>query len=388
MTKQTETKIIYLDNAATSFPKPPCVYERMEKFLREESANPGRSGHRMSVEAEASVERARALLAKFFGIRNSSRIAFTLNCTDALNMAIKGVVHEGDHVITSVLEHNSVLRPLHALQEDGVIELIKIKPDGETILNPEEVRKAVKEETRLIVLTHASNVTGAIQPIREIGKIAREGGALFLVDAAQTAGAVPIDVEKDFIDLLAFPGHKSLLGPTGTGGLYVSERVEKISPWREGGTGMGSESPTHPEEFPYVLEGGTPNTVGIVGLAEGLKFVGEKGIDNIRAHELKLMKTLREGIKEIKKIKTYGPKSVEKSTAALSFTIEGPEAAEAAVILDESFNIAVRAGLQCAPLMHQFLGTSPLGTLRVSPGVFNSLEEIEKLLEALGQIVK
>ena len=379
-------KIIYLDNAATSFPKPPCVYERMEKFLREESANPGRSGHRMSVEAEASVERSRSILAKFFGVKNSSRIAFTLNCTDALNMAIKGVVREGDHVITSVMEHNSVLRPLHGLEEDKIITLTKIKPDSETFLNPADVKKALTPKTRLVVLTHAPNVTGAIQPIREIGKIVREAGALCLVDAAQTAGAVPIDVEKDFVDLLAFPGHKSLLGPTGTGGLYVSERVEKITPWREGGTGMGSEKPTHPEEFPYVLEGGTPNTVGIVGLAEGLKFVAEKGIDNIRAHELKMMHALRSGLQSIKGVKIFGPKSAEKSTAALSILIDGLEAAEAGVVFDQSFGIAIRAGLHCAPLMHQFLGTSPFGTIRISPGFFNSMDDINKFLEAVGRI--
>lgn len=379
-------KIIYLDNAATSFPKPPCVYERMEKFLREESANPGRSGHRMSVEAEASVERSRSLLAKFFGVKNSSRIAFTLNCTDALNMAIKGVVHEGDHVISSVMEHNSVLRPLHALEEDKMITLTKVKPDSECFLNPADIKKTIQPKTRLVVLTHAPNVTGAIQPIREIGKIVREAGALFLVDAAQTVGAVPIDVDKDFVDLLAFPGHKSLLGPTGTGGLFVGERVEKITPWREGGTGMGSESPTHPEEFPYVLEGGTPNTVGIVGLAEGLKFVAEKGIEAIRAHELKLMSALRAGLAPLKKVKMFGPKSAEKSTAALSILIEGLEPAEAGVVFDQSFAIAIRAGLHCAPLMHQFLGTSPFGTIRISPGYFNTMEDINAVINAIKQL--
>ena len=379
-------KIIYLDNAATSFPKPPCVYERMEKFLREESANPGRSGHRMSVEAEASVEKSRSLLAKFFGIKNSSRIAFTLNCTDALNMAIKGIVHEGDHVVTSVMEHNSVLRPLSGLEEDKLITVTKVKPDSETFLNPEDIKKAITPKTRVVVLTHATNVTGAIQPIREIGKIVREAGALFIVDAAQTAGAVPIDVEKDFVDLLAFPGHKSLLGPTGTGGLYVSERVEKITPWREGGTGMGSEKPTHPVEFPYVLEGGTPNTVGIVGLAEGLKFVAEKGIENIRAHEVKMMSALRAGLQSIKGVKMFGPKSAEKSTAALSILVDGLEAAEAGVVFDQSFGIAIRAGLHCAPLMHQFLGTSPYGTIRISPGYFNTMEDIESVISAVKQI--
>lgn len=382
------TKIIYLDNAATSFPKPPCVFERMEKFLREESANPGRSGHRMSVEAEASVERARALLAKFFGARDSSRIVFTLNCTDALNMAIKGVLQDGEHVITSILEHNSVLRPLHALQESGRIKLTHVRPGPDCVLDPREIKKAITPKTRLVVLTHASNVTGTIQSIRDIGRIVREANALFLVDAAQSAGAVAIDVEKDFIDLLAFPGHKALLGPTGTGGLFVGERVTKISPWREGGTGMGSEKPTHPDEFPYVLEGGTPNTVGIVGLAEGLQFVAGEGIEKIRKHELALRRRVLEGLKSIQGIKIFGSQNEHQTTSAVSFLIPGFEPADASVILDQSFNIAVRSGLHCAPLCHEFLGTSPLGTVRASPGFFNTIEDVNCLLKAVGQLIE
>ncbi len=380
--------VTYLDNAATSFPKPARVYERMEKFLREEAANPGRSGHRMSVEAEASVESARALIAKFIGAQDASRIAFALNCTDALNMGMKGILKKGDHVITSVLEHNSVLRPLHSLEEDGVITLTKVKPNKDCVINPEDIGKAFTHKTRLVALTHASNVTGTLQPICEIGKIVRERGALFLVDGAQTIGVFPIDVETDFIDLLAFPGHKSLLGPTGTGGLYVGKRVEEITPWREGGTGMGSENPTHPEDFPFVLEGGTPNTVGIVGLAEGLKFVYDTGIDVIRDHEFKLMKQLREGLKSIKGVKTFGLDSVKQSTATLSFVLEGLDPADVGIILDQSFNLALRSGIHCAPLCHEFLGTFPTGTIRVSPGFFNSEKDIESLLNALRQLTK
>ena len=259
--------MIYLDNAATSFPKPKRVYERMNQFLREEAANPGRSGHRLSVAAEGQIVQARSLLAKFFGAKNSERIIFTLNCTDSLNIAIKGALRDGDHVVTTVLEHNSVLRPLNALEACGKITVTKIRPSKDGFVDPQDIKKAFQKNTKLVVMTHASNVIGVVQPVREIGRLVRETGILFLVDAAQTAGVVSIDVERDFIDLLAFPGHKSLYGPPGTGGLYVGERA-KLIPWREGGTGFDSESRIQPETLPFLLEGGTPNSVGIVGLKD------------------------------------------------------------------------------------------------------------------------
>src|SRR3989338_5323161 len=243
--------MVYLDNAATSFPKPKRVYDRMNQFLREEAANPGRSGHRLSVAAEGQIAQARSLLAKFFNVKGANRIIFTLNGTDSLNIAIKGALRDGDHAVTTVLEHNSVLRPLHALETAKKITLTKVKPDSNGVVDHDEIKKMIRPNTKLVAITHASNVIGALEPIRDIGRIVREAGALFLVDAAQTAGVVSIDVERDFIDLLAFPGHKSLYGPPGTGGLYVGERT-KLVPWREGGTGFNSESQIHPEVFPFV----------------------------------------------------------------------------------------------------------------------------------------
>jgi len=378
--------MIYLDNAATSFPKPKRVYDRMDQFLREEAANPGRSGHRLSVQAESQIVQARSLLAKLFNVKQAERIIFTLNCTDSLNIAIKGALKEGDHVITTYMEHNSVLRPLNALEAIGKISMTKIKPHGEGFIDLAEIKKAIKKNTKLIVVTHASNVIGVVQPIREIGKIAREAGVLFLVDAAQTAGVISIDVEKDFIDLLAFPGHKALYGPPGTGGLYVGERT-KLVPWREGGTGFNSESQIHPETLPFLLEGGTPNSVGIVGLREGVEFILEEGIEKIQTHERALVQKLRSELSSIPGVKLYGANDVKRSVSPVSFTVEGIEPQEFSLILDESFHIAARAGLHCAPLMHETLGTAPQGSIRFSPGYFNTLNEIEKAAQAVKEIL-
>ncbi len=377
--------MIYLDNAATSFPKPKRVYERMNQFLREEAANPGRSGHRLSVAAEGQIVQARSLLAKFFGAKNSERIIFTLNCTDSLNIAIKGALHDGDHVVTTVLEHNSVLRPLNALEAYGKITVTKIRPSKDGLIDPQDVKKAFQKNTKLVAMTHASNVIGVVQPIREIGRLVREAGALFLVDAAQTAGAISIDVERDFVDLLAFPGHKSLYGPPGTGGLYVGERA-KLIPWREGGTGFDSESRTQPETLPFLLEGGTPNSVGIVGLREGVDFILGEGLEKIQAHERSLVKKLRQGLKEVPGLKLHGTDDVTQSVAPVSFVIEGIEPQEFSIVLDQSFQIAVRAGLHCAPLMHEMLGTAPQGSIRFSPGYFNTSNEIDQSIKAVREI--
>jgi cysteine desulfurase family protein len=378
--------MIYLDNAATSFPKPKRVYDRMDQFLREEAANPGRSGHRLSVAAEAQIVQARALLAKLFNAKHAERIIFTLNCTDSLNIAIKGAVKEGDHVITTYLEHNSVLRPLNALEAIGKISITKVKPNEEGFIDPAEIKKVIRKNTKLIAITHASNVIGVVEPIREIGRIAREAGVLFLVDAAQTAGVLSIDIEADFIDLLAFPGHKSLYGPPGTGGLFVGERA-KLIPWREGGTGFNSESQIHPETLPFLLEGGTPNSVGIVGLREGVEFILEEGIEKIASHERNLVKKLRESLSQIPGVKLYGTNDVKQSVAPVSFTVEGVEPQEFSLILDQSFHIATRAGLHCAPLMHETLGTAPQGSVRFSPGYFNTLDEIGKAVQAVKEIL-
>src|SRR5207253_745666 len=275
--------MIYLDNAATSFPKPEAVYQTLDRFARQDLANPGRAGHRMALAAERALDDARHLLNQFFHGESPERFVFTLNCTDALNMAFKGVLAEGDHVITTDLEHNSVSRPLRAMQLSGRISLTRIAADAGGTIDPDAIRQAITPRTRLIALTHASNVLGTVQPVGQVGQIAREHNLLFLVDAAQTAGVVPIDVQAMKIDLLAFPGHKSLLGPTGTGALYVGPRAQ-VKAWREGGTGGDSSSETQPREFPYFLEGGKPNLLGFAGLGAGIKYGQEPGMDRIHAY--------------------------------------------------------------------------------------------------------
>src|SRR6516165_333787 len=295
----------YLDNAATSFPKPEAVYQALDRFARTDLANPGRAGHKMALAAERALDDCRHFLNQLFHGESPERFVFTLNCTDALNMAFKGVLNEGDHVITTDLEHNSVSRPLRKMELDGRISVARIKADGGGTIDPDAIRQAVTPRTRLIALTHASNVLGTVQPIAAVGRIARERDLLFLVDAAQTAGVVPIDVQAMHIDLLAFPGHKSLLGPTGTGALYAGPRVS-VRAWREGGTGGDSSSETQPREFPYFLEGGTPNVLGVAGLAAGVRHVTEQGVDHIRAHEVGLTERLWRRLDEIGGFVVFG----------------------------------------------------------------------------------
>lgn len=377
--------VIYLDNAATSFPKPETVYQALDRFARSDLANPGRAGHKMALAAERALDDGRHRLNQLLHGEAKERFVFTLNCTDALNMAFKGVLRQGDHVITSDLEHNSVSRPLRRLELDGFISLTRLKADGGGMIDPEEVRKAVNGKTRLIALTHASNVLGTIQPIADVGRIAREHDLLFVVDAAQTAGVVPIDVQAMMIDLLAFPGHKSLFGPTGTGALYVGSRA-KVGAWREGGTGGDSSSETQPKELPYFLEGGTPNVLGIAGLAAGIQYVVEKGEDAIRKHEVRLTERLWNRLDEIGGYQVFGHRDPARRVGTLSFRSEALPAAELGGILDQAFDIAIRPGLHCAPYIHRAIGTFPEGAVRVSPGAFNTEADIDKLAAALAEI--
>jgi|SRR5579883_457310 len=377
--------MIYLDNAATSFPKPERVYAAMDRFARHSLANPGRSGHKMALESEHALEDARHRLNRFFGGRNPDRWAFTLNCTDALNMAFKGVLNDGDHVITSDLEHNSVSRPLVALSEAKRITLTRVPADGGGTIDPEAIRAAITPKTRLIALTHASNVLGTVQPVADVGRIAREYDLLFLVDAAQSAGVLRVDVQEMCIDLLAMPGHKSLLGPTGTGALYVGSRVS-IRPWREGGTGGDSLTPTQPTDFPHSIEGGTPNVLGVVGLVAGLDFVESRSVEAIHKHESELCARLRNALAELPGIELFGHSDASRRVAAVSFRCEMLPAPELAGLLDQSFNIAVRPGLHCAPYIHKALGTAPDGLVRVSPGPFNTEADIDSFVDALTQI--
>ena len=377
--------MIYLDNAATSFPKPEGVYAALDHFARHSLANPGRSGHKMAQAAEHAIADARHRLNRFFNGRNPERFVFTLNCTDALNMAFKGVLNAGDHVITTNLEHNSVSRPLVAMAEAGRITLTRIAADGGGTIDPDAIKAAIISKTRLIALTHASNVLGTIQPIGEVGRIARERDLLFVVDAAQTAGVVPINVQAMCIDLLAIPGHKSLFGPTGTGALYAGPRAE-VRAWREGGTGGDSLTPTQPAEFPHRLEGGTPNVLGIAGLIAGLDFVEERGIDAIRKHEVDLCSRLRRALEQLPGFELFGHGDPARSVGAISFRYDSIPAPDLGGILDTSFDIAVRPGLHCSPYIHKALGTAPDGLVRVSPGPFNTESDIDRLIEALREV--
>ena len=404
--------MIYLDNAATSFPKPPEVGAAIARFLAEDAANPGRGGHRMAVRAEHMIDDVRRKLARLVNAADPRRMILTLNCTDALNMAIKGVLsRDRGHVVTTVLEHNSVSRPLQALADAGRIALTRVGCDAEGFVDPDAVRRALRADTRLIVMTHASNVLGTIQDAAAVGAIAREHGALFCLDAAQSAGVVPIDVEAMQIDLVAFPGHKALLGPTGTGALYVGERCpppatlapgtdlpKKVSDtdfsdtdsrfraWREGGTGGDSSSPTQPPVYPHYLEGGTPNTVGIAGLGAALDVVLARGPDAALAHERRLLDKILARLDGDERFTIYGPRDVGRRVGALSINVAGLDPNDAAAILDDGFEIAVRAGLHCAPYCHRALGTFPAGTLRISPGPFTTDQEVDTLLDALAEI--
>lgn len=377
---------VYLDNGATSWPKPECVRREMVRFLEEDAANPGRAGHRMAIATERMLDDVRGKLARLFDAPEPERMIFALNCTDALNMAIKGVLREGDHVITSTLEHNSVSRPLQAMAEAGHIELTRVSMVDGGFIDPDAVRRAMTARTRLVAVTHCSNVLGTIQPAEEIGRIAREHDVLFLLDVAQSAGLLDVSVWRMNVDLLAFPGHKALLGPAGTGGLYAGERVDP-KPWREGGTGGDSSSPTQPHVYPYWLEGGTPNTVGIAGLSAALDYVAEQGPAKMLAHERALARRLAEGLAGDERFASLGASDYSRRTGVVTLTVNGLAPHEAGAILDESFGIAVRPGLHCAPYVHRELGTFPDGALRVTPGPFNADADIDYLVNALRRIV-
>jgi cysteine desulfurase family protein len=377
--------MIYLDNAATTFPKPEIVYKTMDTFYRTFGANPGRSGHKMAVVAEKEIEDTRSIAAKLFGIKDTKRFIFAFNATDAINMGIKGLLKPGDHAITTYLEHNAVSRALNGLERKKIITVTKVKNSRDGFIDPDDIKDAITRQTRLIVMVHAPNVLGTIQQIQEIGRIARDNNIIFMVDAAQTAGVYEIDVDMQFIDMLAFTGHKGPLGPTGTGGLYVGKRLT-LEPWREGGTGFEPASLSQPEELPFKLESGTPNTVGIAGLRAGIEFVLSEGIQKIRNHELKLTSKIIQSLKDDKRFIIYGTTDISKKVGILSINVKGFRPAEVGAILDQSFDIAVRPGLHCAPFAHQMLGTFPDGTVRISPGLFNTEDDINQLIKALNKI--
>lgn len=374
--------IIYLDNAATTWPKPKCVAEAMARFVEQEGGSPNRAGHRMSVTAGRIMEEVRIRLARLINADDPSRIIHAFSCTDALNIALKGAIRAADHVICTVLDHNSISRPLQAMANAGFITLTRLPMSGSGCVDPDAVRAAITPATRLVATVQASNVTGVIQPAKVLGGIAREHDVLFLLDAAQTVGVFPIDVKAMNIDLLAFPGHKSLHGPTGTGGLYVGERAE-LRPFREGGTGLDSITPTQPEEFPTWLEAGTPNSVGLAGLDAALDELDPPAT---LAHERAMLGHLAAAVADDRTIRVVGDWSPVRCVGVMSLTVDGMSSADVATALDESYGIAVRPGLHCAPYIHQALGTSPEGTIRVSPGWSTVPVEIERFASALRTI--
>lgn len=381
--------MIYLDNAATSWPKPPAVAEAMGRFLEQVGANPGRSSHRLSVEAGRIVYQVREDLARLFNFPDPLHIVFGLNATDALNLALQGYLRPGDHVITSSMEHNSVMRPLRALEERGV-ELTVLPCSHEGFLEPALIEEAIKPHTVMIALNHASNVIGTLLPVGEAGRIARRNGLLLLVDAAQTAGAYPIDMERQAIDLLAFTGHKSLLGPQGTGGLCIGPRVdlERLEPLKRGGTGSRSEFEEQPDFLPDMCESGTLNTVGLAGLGAGVRFVLEQGLTSIRHQEVRLAQRLIEGLRSIPGLTLYGSGDANRQMATVSFNIEGLAPSEVGLRLDEGYEIMCRVGLHCAPAAHKTMGTFPQGTVRFSLGFFNTEQEVDMAVEALKKIAQ
>ncbi|HHW48277.1 MAG TPA: aminotransferase class V-fold PLP-dependent enzyme, partial [Clostridiaceae bacterium] len=339
--------MIYLDNAATSFPKPNRVYDEMDRCLREYCANPGRGGHQMSIKSGKEIMKAREVVSSFFNVKNPLRLCFTRNATEALNFALKGFLKEGDHVITTCMEHNAVMRPLKTLEKDIGIEITILKGDKYGRIDTGDIKKKICSRTALIVCTVSSNVNGIVFPVKEIGEIAKENNVTFLVDASQGAGTIKIDVESMHIDMLAFPGHKGLLGPQGTGGLYVREGLN-IKPIIQGGTGSNSESIYQPEFMPDILESGTLNTPGIIGLRYGIEFINSIGLENLKLHKHMLTKRLHEGIEGIDKTILYSLNSEECNSGIVAMNFKEADSTEISYVLDREFQIATRAGLHCA----------------------------------------
>jgi len=381
--------MIYFDNAATSWPKPPGVAEAMVRFIEEIGANPGRAAHRQAVASGRIVYEAREAVARLFHAPDPLRVAFGKNVTEMLNLALRGLLRPGDHAVTSSMEHNSVMRPLRALERGGVqVTVVACSPQG--VLAPADLEAAIQPNTRLVVLNHASNVVGTLLPVAEVGAICRQRDLLLLVDAAQTAGAYPIDVQAECIDLLAFTGHKSLGGPMGTGGLIVGQRVDEtqMEPLLRGGTGSRSEHELQPDFLPDMYESGTPNVVGLAGLEVGVRWVLERDVGTIRAHEVALTGTLIRGLQALPGLIVCGTLDAERQTATVSFNIAGLQPSEVGLRLDEEYGIMCRVGLHCAPAAHRTIGTFPEGAVRFGLSAFNTMDEVEAALAAVGDLAE
>ena len=376
--------MIYLDNAATTFPKPSSVYKSVMKAMKVYGANPGRGSHKMAIEGARIIYETRELLAELFNMDDPMKVIFTFNATDSLNTAIKGILSSGDHVVTTEMEHNSVLRPIKELENFGVENtIVKCATDGTINLN--DLESAIRGNTKLIVTTHVSNLTGTIFPAEKIGKICKKYSIPYLLDASQSAGVLNIDMKKYNIGLLAVPGHKGLLGPQGTGALLINSDIE-IKHLKEGGTGSQSSSLEHPNFYPDKLEAGTHNLPGIAGLNAGLKYILNRGTESIYSHEKALLDTFIIGLRKNPKIKIYGPESIEHRISVVPVNIDGMDSSEVANILDTEYDIAVRPGLHCAPLAHKAIGTENLGAVRFGVGPFNKETDIIAAVDALNKI--
>lgn len=375
---------IYMDNAATSWPKDTAMLAAMTEYLTAAGGNPGRSGHSMSAAAARIVFNARESIAGLFGLAEPERVVFTKNATESLNTILFGMLKPGDHVITSSMEHNAVMRPLRRLEQAGVA-LTAVACDHTGQIDPDYVRRAITTKTKLVVMTHASNVAGTILPIAEVGRIAKEAGVLYAVDAAQTAGSEDINMTDSAIDLLAFTGHKGLGGPQGTGGLLLAPGVE-VPPLLFGGTGSQSESEYQPDFLPDRLESGTINAIGIAGLGAAINSLQSVGLENIRLHKRQMMQAFLDGLNNIDNIEIYGAKQPQYNAGVISLNIRGVVCSETGLVLDRLFGILTRTGLHCAPAAHKTMGTFPQGTVRFSIGRFTTLAEINETLAALGEI--
>ena len=383
-----DLKLIYLDNGATSFPKPEEVYRFMDDFYRHHGVNPGRSGFDLCLEAGKLLDDTRKLLCAFLGGSDPNRLVFGYNSTDALNLAISGLLKPGDHAVTTHLEHNAVIRPLWHLQEEG-LRVDWVDFDAQGYVDPARVVACIKESTRAVVMNHGSNVVGTVQDLASVGRACRERGIPFIVDVSQTAGMVPVKMEDLCADILCFTGHKSLMGPMGIGGMLVREGVT-IRQTRAGGTGVRSIERHHLEEYPYRMEYGTPNLLGIAGLYAGVEWVNRHGLDRIHRHEMALWTRLRDGLRTIDGVTLYCQEDAGKERiSVLSFNVAGFEAADVGTLLDVDYNIACRTGLHCTPMVHEHLGTDKLyGTVRFGMGPFNTEAQIDTAVAAVAEIAQ
>jgi len=385
--------IIYLDNAATTFPKPDVTHDAVRDFYSTKGVNPGRTGCDLAIAAEEMIHGTRKAFSAFFNkslidagkTKDPNRLVFTMNATMSLNLIINGMVGPGDHVVTTMVEHNSVIRPVNHKVKEGA-EATYVIPDDEGYIDPEDIRKAIKKNTVLVIVNHGSNVTGVVQDLKAIGAVCKDEGVPFAIDSAQTAGVLPIDMVECNISFLSFTGHKGLFGPTGTGGICVADDAD-ITGTIYGGTGVRSAVPFHLEEYPYRLEAGTLNLAGIAGLRAGLEWIVGRGIDSIYAHEMELLEMLQAGFAEIKGVKFWGTRKLKNRVATLSMTVENYDAQDVGTILDVEYGIQTRTGLHCAPLIHEHHGTVPRGTVRFSAGPFNTVEQVETAIRAVAEIV-